>query len=190
MKQCHLIPLILINAHHISPLSPIKIWNPWNLRFQAFPTLIRDTLEAEKTNLPPGQQLILCEAHIQDKSWLRTLTLVLMENLVRGATCFSEVLLFLKALFRMSPTVSYLLLLSPGASQNISSFPYLHFSNIRRAFHSDAVTYDILCPREGYLTFLNFSLFIGKMGIVLFALLVYWKTEMQLCANSVYKIVL
>lgn len=59
MKQYYFILLVLINVHHMSHLIPIKIWNTWNLRFQALTTQNHDILETEKANLPSVQQFFV-----------------------------------------------------------------------------------------------------------------------------------
>lgn len=186
MKQCYFILLILINVHHISPLSPIKIWNPWNLRFQAFTTQNHDILETEKTHPPPMQQLILREKFGTNHGWSFCLRLLLTENLLHRANFLSVVSLYLKILFHMSPNLSNLLVLSPWNVTEYVLISISTFSNIRRGLNCNSITYNILCLREGYLTFLNFSFFIGKMGTVLFAVVTHWEMEMQLCANSIF----
>lgn len=103
MKECYFILLLQTNVHHISPLSPIKIWNPWNLKFQAFTTQNHVILEAEETDLFPMQQKfekhpgeIMAGASFStpaDGEWA-------------SPSCFSTILLYLKTLLHRCPCLS------------------------------------------------------------------------------------
>ena len=59
MKQYYFTLLILIDVHHTSHLNPIKIQNPWNLRFQALTAQDHDILKTEYTSFPSVQQFFL-----------------------------------------------------------------------------------------------------------------------------------
>lgn len=176
MKQCYFIPLILINVCHILPLSPIKIWNPWNLRFQVFMTENHDILETEKTSLSPMQQFFV-KISRTNHGWSLCSILLLIENLLHQANCFSAVLLYLKSLFRMSPKFTISADFMSLEHHRIHSYFYIYIFKYQKRFEF-WLCHNILCLRQSYLTFLNFSLFIGKVVIVLFALLAHWEIEM------------
>ena len=127
MKQYYFILLVLINVHHMSHLSPIKIWNPWNLRFQALTTQNHDILETEKANLPsveqffvklPGQNI--AEASVWYSHWWRTYNFTML--IVSLQYCYVS-----NSLLHMYTSLSVCWSYSTGTSQSTFLFPYPHF---------------------------------------------------------------
>lgn len=131
-----------------------------------------------REDLSSSKTIILCE-NIQDKSWLKLLfnTSAVMENLFHQVNYFSAVLLYLKSLFHTSPKFTISAGFMPLEHHKIHSYFYIYIFKYQKRFEF-WLCHNILCPRQGYLTFLNFSLFIGKVVIVLFALLAHWEIEM------------
>lgn len=131
MKQYHFILLVLINVHHMPHLIPIKIWNTWNLRFQALTTQNHDILETE-ANLPSVQQFFvklpgqnIAEASVWYSHGWRTYYFTML--IVSLPYCYVS-----NSLLHTYASLSYLLVLFHWGITEYILISIATFSNVRR----------------------------------------------------------